>query len=440
MVGIQSSQDLASFWLEQYDASLFVKTIKHESLSSTLAALVEFKVEAVMAGSEPGVLLTEDLQDALSLPGNGAATKEWRRDKYAMQERLRELGIRAVHQLYSSDLDEILAWQAQWGKWPIIVKPSMSGGTDGVYWCHSTADVKRAFDAECGKRNVNGVVNEKLLVQEFLDGLEYIVDAVSHNGQHVLSGIWVYKKVKDPATSSISYEYARLLSSTGEEQDVLVEYVWKVLEALSIKHGPSHTEVIITSDGPCLVETGARMHGCKGPKLLEMATGVGTHELAVDVAVNNARVFNDLYSKSSRYTVKKWAFETFFRNAHAEGTLANDLDVPEIRNLASFVDVFPSVRAGEELKITRDIATSPGIVLQVHPVLSVVEADVEKIRELEKTKLYKTSSIQSSPGSPKGFVRQVSPFVMSPKHEGPAPENGRAEFSLDGLDDESDRL
>lgn len=191
-----------------------------------------------------------------------------------MQERLREVGVRAVRQMYSNELDELLQWQEEWGQWPIIVKPTMSGGTDGVYWCHNSDDVRAAHVAECGKMNVNGVVNEKLLAQEFLDGPEYIIDCVSSGGKHVLSSIWVYKKTKDPATRSISYEYARMLESTGDEQDALVAYVLKVLDALELRHGPSHTEVIMCKDGPCLVETGARMHGVKGPKLTEYATGM----------------------------------------------------------------------------------------------------------------------------------------------------------------------
>jgi biotin carboxylase len=298
MVGIQSSQDLADFWLAQFDASLFVKSIQHNTFEDTLAALSEFDIAAVLPGSEPGVLLAEDLQDHFKLPCNGADTKDWRRDKHAMQERLREVGtVRAIKQLYSNDVDEILRWQTQWGKWPVIVKPAMSGGTDGVYWCHSEEDVRQAHAAECGKMNVNGVVNDKLLVQEYLDGLEYIVDCVSSEGRHIVSGIWVYKKTKNAVTKSISYEYARLLESTGKEQDALIAYTFEVLNALNIKHGPSHTEVIITDDGPCLVETGARMHGLKGPKMTEYGTGIGTHELVVDVAVNNSRIFRDLFEK-----------------------------------------------------------------------------------------------------------------------------------------------
>lgn len=437
MVGVQSSQDLAGFWLAQYDGSLFVKTVRHESLEKTVAELSEYEVVTVLPGSEPGVTLCEELQDTLGLPGNGAATAEWRRHKHAQQERLREVGVRAVQQLFSDDVEEILAWQQQWGTWPVIVKPAMSGGTDGVYWCHSAADVRAAHSAECGKRNVNGVVNDKLLVQEYLDGLEYIIDCVSHEGRHVVSGIWVYKKVKDPATRSITYEYARILESTCEEAETLIQYTFQVLDALHIKEGPSHTEVIITNEGPCLVETGARLHGCKGPKLTELATGIGTHELVVDIAVNSARVFNDLHAKCYRYSVKKWAFETFFRNEHVEGTLTKSLEVPEIQCLASVMDIFPSVKPGEELKITRDLATSPGVILQIHPSLEACYSDIALLRNLEATKLYKQLDMASPPGSPR--LMHVSPFMQSPKHEAAlrgaqSPRSGEEiEWELDGF-------
>mmetsp|Transcript_46432 Transcript_46432/g.110642 ORF Transcript_46432/g.110642 Transcript_46432/m.110642 type:complete len:491 (-) Transcript_46432:442-1914(-) len=414
IIGIQSSQDLASFWLAQYDPKLFVHNIQHNSLSKTLEELEPFDVAAVLAGSEPGVMLAEDLADSLGLPCNGAATKEWRRNKYAQQERLRECGIRAIEQLYSGDIDEILAWRQNWGQWPVIVKPAMSGGTDGVYWCHCDEDIRLAHSLHCGKVNVNGELNDKLLVQEYLDGPEYIVDSVSHQGQHVVSGVWVYKKTKDTQTKAIAYEYARLIESTGEEQSQLISYVWKCLDALDLKYGPAHSEVILTPKGPCLVETGARMHGAKGPKLIELATGLGTHELAVDVAVNGARVHQDLYSKNYRYTLKKFAFETVLRNDHAVGALAKPIDVPEMRCLHTVVDVFPSVKVGEEITITRDLATAPGFVMQLHPSLDAIFRDLARIRELEAGPLYQVLP-KDSGNLPSPRSMPASFMVMSPK-------------------------
>ena len=38
-------------------------------------------------------------------------------------------------------------------RYPCIVKPAQSGGTDGVVWCHSAGDVRGAFESFLGKTN-----------------------------------------------------------------------------------------------------------------------------------------------------------------------------------------------------------------------------------------------------------------------------------------------
>jgi hypothetical protein len=45
-----------------------------------------------------------------------------------------------------------------------------------------------AFAAELNKYSIFNVPNEKLLVQEFLDGIEYVVDSISYEGTHMCVG------------------------------------------------------------------------------------------------------------------------------------------------------------------------------------------------------------------------------------------------------------
>ena len=52
------------------------------------------------------------------------------------------------------------------------------------------------------------------------------------------------------------------------------------------------------------------MHGLKGPKLIEVATGIGTHELLADITVDGARLFEQLYSTKHTYWMKKHVCET----------------------------------------------------------------------------------------------------------------------------------
>jgi hypothetical protein len=291
-----------------------------------------------------------------------------------------------------------------------------------------------------------------------LDGTEYLVDCVSYEGRHVVSSVWEYSQVRDPKTKGISKDYVQLIEANTPTVKTIIEYVFKVLTALDIKYGASHSEVIITEDGPCLVETGARMHGLKGPKMVEYGTGIGTHELVIDVAVNNARIFNELHARPDHYVVKKWVFETLLRS-NTRGILLESLDVPEIRALPSIMDFFPNVHPGDELQVTLDLATSPGVVLQCHPCLDVCWADLERIRQLEATTLYKVANPKSQAtklkpkqgcfallgaalcclcarssgvtAAKRSTIPTPSPSVMSPLHSSNVPRGSGATGDLD---------
>ncbi len=63
-----------------------------------------------------------------------------------------------------------------------MVKPVESAGSDDVFLCESKEDVKTAFERINGKINGLGQKNDAVLVQEFLDGTEYVVDSVSLDG------------------------------------------------------------------------------------------------------------------------------------------------------------------------------------------------------------------------------------------------------------------
>lgn len=124
-----------------------------------------------------------------------------------------------------------------------------------------------------------------------------------------------------------------------------------------------------------------------------------------------------------------------------EGVLAKAIDVQELWDLPSVTDIFPSVRPGDQLKVTRDLATSPGVMLQVHADLNVCLKDIEALRKLESTTLYQVEENMVTPPPTPAMSQQVSPLTQSPLHtrgrgrlfsgEG----DGPVEFSLDGEDD-----
>jgi len=226
---------------------------------------VNIPITAVLAGAETGVELADQLSEAMGLRTNGTALSEARRNKYVMGETVRKAGLRAVKQLRATVWRDIEEWLEDWQPNPfkVIVKPMDSAGSDDVTLCRSMDDVKNAFGNIMGKINGLGIVNKAVLVQEYLEGQEYVIDMVSRDGEHKVAGIWLYDRRAANGAGFVLFGQ-KMLEADAEHVREIIEYQKKVVDALGIRNGPTHGEVKWCKGEPVLVEVGARCHGGDG--------------------------------------------------------------------------------------------------------------------------------------------------------------------------------
>ena len=91
-----------------------------------------------------------------------------------------------------------------------------------------------------------------ILLQEYLLGTEYIIDHVSCDGVHKTTMLWMYdSQVVNGSRVCVAQQPISSDTFIGKE---LIEYTRNCLDALCVCNGASHTEVMWTSSGPCLVE------------------------------------------------------------------------------------------------------------------------------------------------------------------------------------------
>jgi len=320
-----------------------------------------------------------------------------------MQEALRRAGVPAAEQFKSGDLDALLQWAKNRNQWPLVVKPTGGAGSDGVYFCKTLEDLKVAHQNNIGAVNATGQVNSQLACQEFLDGDEYIVDTVSYEGKHLLVACWVYKKRKGLPwdEKAIVSESNELLPPTGEKVDILVDYVFKVLDVTGVRFGPCHTEVMFTKRGPILVEVNARMHGLQGPRLIELATGISKAAYTADAVMFRGSLFHKLYQEGRPgrylYPQLKQCMQLVLLSDVTGYLKASIKEGIEALQLPSIVEILPAVQPGGFINRTRDLPTSAGTVLFVHESMDQIRADIGKIRDLEQSgKLYEVSEMPPS--------------------------------------------
>ena len=206
-----------------------------EDMLVSLKAL-PYPVIALIAGAETGVELADQLSERMGLITNGTALSEARRNKFVMGETIRAAGIRAVKQLRATTWGEINQWITEWNPMPfkVIVKPMDSAGSDDVTLCQSIVDVQNAFGNIMGKVNGLGLVNKAVLVQEYLEGQEYVVDMVSRDGEHKVAAIWAYDRRPANGAHFVCHGQ-RLLMDKDDLCPELVAYMKKVVTALGIR-------------------------------------------------------------------------------------------------------------------------------------------------------------------------------------------------------------
>jgi hypothetical protein len=275
-----------SFHPADYDAD-----IPYDQNLQTLLQLLQplNGIRGVLTGADSGVLFSDILGWELKkrlphIPSNGV--DEVHKDKFLQNERLREHGIDSALQIATASADEAVEWVKKHGLFrkngQVVIKPTRSASTDGVYFCKTEEDIRQAMGILVGEPDEFGHINNHVLVQEYLEGLEYIVNTTSLDGHDVVTDIWVYQKKLSADGLRDIYDYDVILPYEGEIQKQLVEYNLKVLKALGIRTGNGHAEIkMVPGRGPVLVEMNNRMMGANQPLVATATLGQSQLEMTV---------------------------------------------------------------------------------------------------------------------------------------------------------------
>lgn len=383
-IHVQSSPDLDPAWLVSFQPEDFIENIVHHGdTDKTIRLLAAYSPAAVLAGSECGVMLADRLSEKMGLKTNGTKLSEARRNKYLTHELLRQNGIPCADQIKSDRVDEILEWAIKRNIWPVVLKPQDGAGTEFVSFCNSEEELRQAFLMTVGRKNQMGTVNREMLVQEFLNGDEYVVDTVSCEGQHFICALWKYQKIRFENKYPV-YTGGSLLPSTGNIQEQLAHYALPILTALEIKHGPAHTEIILTQSGPRLVEVNARAHGARVPLFARACIGYGQIEMSVDAFLDPLRFFQHA---AHPYVIKKQGSYFHFVSTQ-DGIVRTIRHLNDIKALPSFHGISLNVSVGHPLKKTIDLDSSPGYVNLLHDNPAVIQRDYEAIRQWEQEGIF----------------------------------------------------
>ncbi len=228
----------------------------------------EVPFQHVVTVRERFLVAAARISDALGCHGNSLETVRTLKDKARMRESLRsfadEGGVRARLMREAADVD---AFATEAG-FPFVLKPRDGSASEGIMTVRDAAGVAAARSRAAGNPG-------QLLAEEFLDGPEFSVETFSYGGRHTVLA------VTEKFTGAGSVEIGHLVPArlSARDRTAVAEAACRFLDAVGLVEGPAHTELILTTAGPRIVESHNRPGGDGIVDLVRHVTGHDVRDL-----------------------------------------------------------------------------------------------------------------------------------------------------------------
>ncbi|WP_270512531.1 ATP-grasp domain-containing protein [Holdemanella biformis] len=179
---------------------------------------------------------------------------------------------------------------------PFIVKPADSSGSRGIFEVkdiHNEDLIIEAYEYCHPYSRVGDVV-----VEEYMEGPEVSVETLTVNGEcHVIQ---ITDKLTTGAPHYVEMGHSQPTMLSKEISEQISKVAKAANKAIGIKNGPSHTEIIVTKEGPKIVELGARLGGDNiTTHLVPLSTGVNMVECCIKIALGEIPDIKKKWNKGS---------------------------------------------------------------------------------------------------------------------------------------------
>lgn len=152
--------------------------------------------------------------------------------------------------------------------YPCIIKPTDNAGSRGVMLCRNAEELKNGYTYSRSESRGGGVI-----IEEYLKGPEFSIEVMVIDGEpHVLQ---ITDKLTTGAPHFVEMGHSQPTGQNDENRAKICDLAVRACKAVGIDNGPAHVEMILTKDGPKMVELGARMGGdCITTHLVPLSTGI----------------------------------------------------------------------------------------------------------------------------------------------------------------------
>ncbi len=257
----------------------------------------------VMGSDIPQVVC--ELASYLGTPHIPMRSAKLSTNKYLMKRCFADHGVpvpwfRAIH-----SLDELIQTVEQQG-YPLVLKPVDRSGARGVFYLNRGCDLKVLYE-QSRALSFTGQV----MVEEFLPGLQISTETVMWKGRAHTPGFAdrnyeMLHRYTPNIIENGGWVPSRVTSGQRQAVERLVE---QAALALGVENGVVKGDVVLTPEGPRMIEMATRLSGGDfSESLIPLGCGVNIVEAAINIAIGREPDLDLLRPRFQKGVVNRYFF------------------------------------------------------------------------------------------------------------------------------------
>ena len=317
------------------DIPKVVEAAKRHKINGIMTLASDMPMRTVAAVAKEMDLVGIDEQTAIN------AT-----NKYEMRKALKRAGV-PIPLFFKASTEEEFDKCVQRFEGNFITKPADNSGSRGIYLVTDKSKAIEAF--RYSKLNSR---NGDVVVEEYMEGPEVSVETLSVNG--ICHVIQITDKLTTGAPHFVELGHSQPSQLLDTIQKKIKLIAIAANKAIGIENGPSHTEIIVTNNGPKIVELGARLGGdCITTHLVPLSTGVDMVECCIKIALGEKPTIKKSLNKGS-------AIRYFNQKA---GTIKSIYGIDEAKRIEGIKQISIVHNVGEHITDIENSASRIGFVI-----------------------------------------------------------------------------
>ena len=322
-----------------------------QAISQIQETASQHPFSAVIATDDATVPLAKDISEKLGLPTNGSRALSASTDKAAFRVACLEQGL-PCPAFFVIRPDQPADPCFERVGFPCVAKPLSLSASRGVIRCDTQEELLSAVERIrklVGKEKPQA--GRQILVEEYLPGDEYSVEALLHDGQLELLAIF---EKPEPMTGPF-FEETIYVTPPQLDGDTLASIKTALTEmaiALEFREGPLHAELRISESEISFIEVASRTIGGRCGKVIEFLTGASLENWVLANAVR----------QSIKARESSDAFGVMMIPVPKAGVLRRVEGITNARKVKGIVSVEVDAREGQKLTPWPEGGAYPGFI------------------------------------------------------------------------------